>query len=183
MPQRSATPEPACDHGRVTPGDPPPLFPHRGIFGPELRSKRLSAQQMIALAAAFSALLAVAIGSWQYVRADHGAAVEVKATAISQVDLKQTDNGVNAICYASMRVSQPRRVTQRINVPCGVTPGQPTSGYLYADGTISMLDPAPTWQVVITAVGAGAVAGFVSLVALTAVILLGLRLTHWLEDR
>lgn len=161
----------------------PPLFPHAGVFGPHLQTRRISAQRMIALAAAVSALLAIAVGIWQYARADHGPAVEVQATAITAVDLQQTDNGVNSVCHATMRVTRPRLVTQRINVPCGVTPGQPTSGYLSADDTISMLDPAPTWQIVISSVGAGLVVGFLALAVLTVSILIGFRLRHWLEDR
>jgi hypothetical protein len=166
----------------VTAGE-PPLFPHSGIFGPELRTRRLSAQQMIAFAGAFSAALALVVGIWQYVRTDHGSAVQVKAVAVTPVELQQTDNGFNSVCFATMAVTRPRAVRQRINVPCGVTPGQPTSAYLYADDFLSMLDPAPTWQLVITAVGAAAVVGFAAMLALTVLILLGLRLRHWLEDR
>ena len=163
--------------------DEPPRFAHHGVFGPELRTRRLSPQQMIGMAAVLSGLLAVLVGVGQYQRADHGSAVEVMATAIGPVDLKQTEGGVNSICHATMRVTSPRSVTQRIDVPCGVTTGNPTGAFLYADDTLSMLDPPPTWQLIITAVGVAMVVGSSSFFALTVVILLGLRLRHWLEDR
>lgn len=163
--------------------DPPPRFAHTSVFGPEMRTRRLSAPALIGLAAAVSAVLAIVVGGWLYARADHGSAVQVQATAIGQVDLRQTDNGTNSICHATMRVIRPRRTTRHIEVPCGVATGRPTTGYLYADGTLSMLDPVPPWQLVTTAIVVGLIAGFACLVALTLAILVWLRVTRWLEDR
>ncbi|MDQ6875127.1 MAG: hypothetical protein M3042_08730 [Actinomycetota bacterium] len=167
----------------MTATDPPPLFARESPFGPGVRRRRWSPQQLVAGAAVVSLLVALIAGSTHFDKIYHGRAVPVQATAISPIALRQLNNGTDAICHATVRVTEPRRVTQRIVVPCGVSQGRPTGGSLYADGTITMDDPLPIWQVLAAAVGVGVFWGFLSVIVLSGLVLVSLRAMRWLEDR
>lgn len=163
--------------------DPPPLFARASPFGPGVRRRRWTPQQLVAGAAAISLLVALVVGFNHFDTIYHGTAVPVQVTATSPIALRQLNNGTNAICHATVQVGEPRRITQRIVVPCGVTQGRPTGGYLYADGTVGIDDPLPMWAIVGAAVGVAAFWGLLSLIVLVVLVLVSLRVMHWLEDR
>jgi len=148
-----------------------------------VKRRRWSPQQLVAGAAGIGLLVALLVGFAHFDKIYHGRAVPVQATATSPISLRQLNNGTDAICHATVQVTQPRRVTQRIVVPCGVTQGRPTPGSLYADGTITMEDPLPAWEIAGAAVGVGVFWGFITFIVLAGLVLLSLRVMHWLEDR
>lgn len=150
-----------------------------GAFDPDLGVRRWTPQRLLGLAGAvglFSAVAVTALLGW---RADHGAATPVAATAVSDVASRQVAGGSDTVCTATVQVRRPRFAEQRVAVPCGVTKGVATPAWLYADGTISMDQPAPRYQLWGVAALVGLLAGLLGFAVLAVGALAGLRIVRW----
>jgi len=152
-------------------------------FGPDLGVRRWTPLRLLGLAGAVALLGAVAVTALLGWRADHGAATRVTGVAVSDVASRQVAGGSDTVCTATVQVRRPRFAEQRVAVPCGVTKGVPTPAWLYADGTISVDQPPPRYQLWGVAALVGLLAGLLGFAALAAAALVGLRIVRWRTER